>query len=427
MASDAFARKVSLLSVLALLMAAAFGYGYCVGAYELWPYSTMNDMRRGGRQLVKYGRFVPNNLVVDAPADAPRQRFTMHRQDDAISGQYVVVGWTDEHETYAGWLYDAAGTLKHTWVIDYGTLDPDGPRNGGDMPHAAAVLEDGSMLVSFDKGDVMARIDACGQPLWTKTGVYHHSLDRAEDGSFWTWRGPGTAYGHHNYLENFDPETGETLRELELVEDIIKRSGHFSAAFGVRPDHPFEQHDIDPPNEVAVDIFHPNDIGVLHSSMADAFPQFEAGDLVISLRTISLVAVVDGDDGTTKWSSNGPWRYQHDPDFLPDGTISVFNNNSHRPLSEIIVIDPVSGVYTNPLIDGDFRFYTEAMGKHQYLPNGNILIVVPGEGRVVEVTSRGDKVLEFNNVSQISDEFNMHIENAMWLPEEYFDSSPTCS
>lgn len=65
------------------------------------------------------------------------------------------------------------------------------------------------------------------------------------------------------------------------------------------------------------------------------------------------------------------------------------------------------------------------MGKHQLLPNGNLLIVVPDEGRVLETTRSGDLVFEFNNM--FDDDYNAHVENAMWLPKDFFEPSPSCA
>jgi hypothetical protein len=50
--------------------------------------------------------------------------------------------------------------------------------------------------------------------------------------------------------------------------------------------------------------------------------------------------------------------------------------------------------------------------------------VSPDEGRVIEVTSGGDKVLEFNNV--LSEHYNAIITNGVWLPLDYFKSVPHC-
>ena len=67
------------------------------------------------------------------------------------------------------------------------------------------------------------------------------------------------------------------------------------------------------------------------------------------------------------------------------------------------------------------------MGKHQYLPNGNVLVVVPAEGRILEFTGDGQNVMEFNNLSATSVEYNEHVENGLWVPSDYFESLPGCA
>ena len=88
-------------------------------------------------------------------------------------------------------------------------------------------------------------------------------------------------------------------------------------------------------------------------------------------------------------------------------------------------MDPATRQASNELFGGDFRFYTNSMGIHQYLPNDNLLVVVPGEGRIVEVSGRGQKIMEFNNLSR-SAGYNGHVENAQWLPPDYFKKFPSC-
>jgi hypothetical protein len=287
------------------------------------------------------------------------------------------------------------------------------------------VLRDGSIMVNFDDGDIMARLDACSNALWTRHGIFHHSMQRADDGSYWTWRAEGSPVGQHQYLVNFDPDTGDTLREIDMI-GLIRGMGAQAVIFAARPDEKFKHVDRTPENRGTVDRFHPNDIDVLTADLAPAFPGFSAGDLMISLRSLHLVAVLDPDELEFRWWSHGPWRFQHDPDFTADGKISVFDNNMGGARAEIIKMDPVTREVTNELFNGEVRFYTHSMGKHQYLPNGNLLIVVPGEGRVLEVDAHGDKVMEFNNISGKSPENNVHVEHGYWLPADYFDTPPAC-
>ena len=145
-------------------------------------------------------------------------------------------------------------------------------------------------------------------------------------------------------------------------------------------------------------LIHPNDVEVLSSKDAPAFPLFEAGDLLYSMRDVNLVMVFDPDTLEVKWYQHGPWLRQHDPDFLPDGRISIFNNRLGYDYSNIMTVDPVTRetkvIYES---QGEPRFYTGLRGKHQHLANGDILITSTHEGRAFEVTPDGEIVWQYIN------------------------------
>ena len=416
-------KRIFLVSAWLLFGGLSFWGGFLVELYKLWPEPFLVRVQRVPVSLWKFGTIAPDNLIVSPPKSASRERFVVHDRSRRMNGYYGLLGWDDERGTYSAWLYRTDGQLLHTWNLNYWALDPDGPRNRGDAPHAFWILPDGSFMVSFDWGDVMARVDPCGQPTWTKTGTYHHSLEPADDGTFWTWRGDGSSHGHRQFMVNFDPATGNTLREIELA-DVIRKAGPLAITFGVPADFQFRDATAD--GQVS-DIFHPNDVEALRATEAGMFPQFETGDLLISLREVNLVAVIDPHDLSVKWQQQGPWRWQHDPDFALDGTISVFNNNEGRDRSEIVKIHPSTGQISNELHDGGVSFYTASMGTHQYLPNGNVFLVVPDEGRVLELSPNGREVVEFNNVFRPAPAYNAHVANGMWLPEGYFSTLPSCA
>ena len=425
------AKVVPVVSAGFLVGLLVFGYGIAVGKYQVWPWASLEQVKDVFDSYRRYGRLVPAaNLFSRAPADAPREAFHVHQADAVMPGYYVFVGWDDSSDGFAAWLYDSSGELQHRWFWDYEQLDLDenGPTNGSTMPHAFKVMPDGSALVSFDKGDVMARIDACGKPVWRLPGIYHHSMEFTDDGSVWTWRGGGNAtWGPYNYLVEFDPENGEILREIGLIEDMIQPDPDLARLFSVRADHPFVSGDGDNEAMNPYDFFHPNDLEELPAAIADQFELFSAGDLMMSFRNLDLVIVMGPDAKAVKWYGTSPWRRQHDPDFRPDGKISIFSNNGPVGRSEIYVVDPSTGEVTNELEAGNLRFFSTAMGKHQYLPNGNVLITVPAEGRIIEVDSGGDKVLEFNNLVAGMASQNAHVENGLWFPVDYFSTQPSCT
>lgn len=417
-------KRIFVLSLVFLLIAIPFGYGLAVGQFQIWPYEPIKLAWNAALSIKKFGKVVPEDRRVRAPPGAERQVFTVLDPAHMSDGYYVFGVWDDEKQLYGARLYDDKGKLLHTWVWNYDALDPDGPLNGSDAPHAFHVLPDGSVIVGFDKGDIMVRLDYCGRPIWTKHGVYHHAVTRDDDGNFWTWHGEHTPYAQYQYIQKFDAKTGKKIREIGLVEDIIRKMGPQAVIFGVRPDYPFQHFDHTPEDETT-DLFHPNDVDVLTADLAPKFPMFKAGDLLLSFRTINLVTVNDPETGRVKWWSTGPWIGQHDPDFAPDGKISVFDNNTDRGRSEIIKIDPATRAISNDLFYGNARFFSDYQGKEQYLPNGNILIVVPDQGRILEVTSTGQKVMEYDNV--VSPDYNEHVYNGMWVPLNYFQRFPQCT
>jgi hypothetical protein len=427
--SDVIAKRLFQMSVVGAAVAAVFAYGLAVERYQLWPYARLHALADTAKSLAEFGELVPvpSGRRVRAPSGASREIFALHAPEHISDGYYVFVGWDSDASVYAAWLYDNKGKRHHTWPLDYSALDEDGPLNGGDHPHAFTVLADGSVIVGFDDGDVLARLDACGRALWKKPGVFHHAMAQAGDGTVWAWRGENSAYADYQYLENFDIETGALLREIGLVEDILAQEGPLSAVFAVRRTHAFRKLDRDPENRMGTDLYHPNDVDVLHADVAPAFPMFSAGDLLLSFRNLNLIAVLDPNTNQVKWWSNGPWLGQHDPDFRSDGVISVYSNNTGRMRSEIVTMNPATREVANELLDGDVQFYSDFMGVHQALPNGNVLIAVPSEGRILEVSARGDLVMEFNNVSPAHLNYNEHIENAVWVPLDYYEAMPHCA
>ena len=126
---------------------------------------------------------------------------------------------------------------------------------------------------------------------------------------------------------------------------------------------------------------------------------------MVSLRQIDLVFVVDPATGKVKWADSQSWIMQHDPDFIGDGWIGVFDNN--RDLTErgtmmggsrIIAVRPHTGeqkmLYP---VEGAAPFYTEFGGKWQTLANGNMLITEARAARVFEATPAGETVWEWVN------------------------------
>jgi hypothetical protein len=342
--------------------------------------------------------------------------FKMHHPERAAPGYTLIAGLSTEQSrsTFDVVLYDADGSILHKWPVDYSILDPDGPQPLHVMLHGMEVFEDGSLAVTFDAGKVIARVDACGQPMWTTPGEFHHSVSADGRGGIWAWR--------NEVIVQLDPETGEVAREISLKDEIMQagegQQGILSIRSYIDADGAALRYD--------ADAFHANDVEPLRPDMADAFPQFEAGDLLISLRELNLLAVVDPHDGRLLWWQHGPWLKQHDPDFQPDGTITVYDNASGLGASRILRIDPMSRK-TETLFAGSEAqpFYSWQRGKHQMLANGNVLVTESERGRVFEVAPDGTLVWERERVWD--PDRNVVVTEARHLDSDFFrDGTPSC-
>jgi len=426
---ERYGKLIFLASSMFILFLLVFFYGAMVGRFEYWPYKTLQEAKVTTLTLLRTGTLSPENRLIRAPAERAG-RIEIPRPDLVADGYRVFLGWNQNAGGYAAWLFDETGEELHTWAIDCHALDPHGPKNQA-MPHGLRVLRDGSLVVNFKDCDVMGRLDACGNPVWARAGLFHHEFGRGDDGSIWVWRGEESVHSQTQYLVNFDPHFGDTIKEIRFLDDVVKLDERQTSLFAVSDDFSPVHFEQDPKNEDH-DVFHPNDIDVLPSRLADRFPGFSAGDLLLSLRNLHMVAVVDPVTHRVKWNAYGPWRYQHDPDFTENGKISVYNNRKHHNengaavyRTEIIAIDPSTRAVSNELRDGGLEFSSKEMGTHQRMPNGNVLIVIPDEGRIIEVSASGHPVYEFNNV--YSDAYNGHVENAQFVGKDYFSTVPTCA
>lgn len=412
---------VSALSGLALLTIVGFLVGFYVAHWRWFPYREITVGVDILQSLFRHGEVIGEGRRPMAPVGASRIPATIHDADAAIGeGYYSLLGWDVEQKSYSVRLYDAAGTLMHIWPIDEPSFS-DKPKHRQNNPHPMEVLADGSILIGFDSIDLIARLDACGEPIWVREGFFHHSFARSVDGGFWTWYGEKSANGQIQDLLKFDPESGADMTRISFTRDVVTRSHDTAMAFSMYPDFPFVPDDQLPP-----DIFHPNDVEELMPEIAATFPLFEAGDLMLSLRELDMIAVISP-TGELKWAKYGPWLRQHDPDFEPGGLISVYNNSRSRPRSAILTIDPVTLEVTDALPGFEGPFKSEFRGKHQLLPNGNRLVTIPEQGQAIEITPEGKVAVEFNNIVNETSEFNEDLVNAKWMPEGYFDTIPSCS
>jgi len=412
---------VSAVSGLVLFSLVIGATGFWVAHRELWPYKIIIEAKQIVLSFIQHGEVIPLDRRRIAPKDASPAAATVHDAAASMgSGHYALLAWDNAHGSYVVFLYDASGARAHTWPVDTSVLTDDADHTDY-VPHAMELLPDGSVLVSFDGLKLVTRLNPCGDAIWSNPMSYHHSFSPASDGGVWTWQGDGTAFGQIQDILKFDPLTGEDMLRISLTEDVIKKSPENAMVFSMFTDFPFTPGDQSPH-----DHFHPNDVEELMPELAAAFPQFAAGDLMLSFRQLDMVLIMS-QAGEIKWYRQGPWLKQHDPDFEPGGRIAIYNNGEVRPRSSILLIDPKSGVVTDALPAFTAPFTNMFRGKHQLLPNGNRLITIPAQGQALEVAPDGRVVMEFNNIIPGKPGVHDDVANAKWVPDGFFETIPQCT
>ena len=408
----------------ASLLVLAFGYGFASHAWGLFPKTYVEQAWRQGRQAFQSSEIFqssekrPNVSTYDRVYD--RAGVTNHDAEEVRPGLTLITSpWRDS----IGWkhglrLIDAQGRVLHEWEIDKERIFQSNRVRGSvtwSSIHGAHVLPNGDALVNFLYLG-MLRVDACGDVLWTMRENNHHSIARVEDGSFWV---PGASESRRSRSEGY-PNGFPGLGEKKVwVDQLLRISGEGKVlqkigVLDVLYDNDLERYlskawgpwggtVLPNSGKYKADITHMNDIEPLSPSMAQEYPLFEAGDLLVSLRGPHLVFVLDPESMKVKWHTSESLSYQHDPDYIGDGWIGILDNNpdfTERGKmsggSRIVAIQPHTDstriLFPTPRSDS---FYTAGHGKWQQLENENMLLTEARAGRAVEVTSDGKTVWEW--------------------------------
>jgi hypothetical protein len=278
------------------------------------------------------------------------------------------------------------------------------------------LFPDGRLLVIFQAtGDTpygygLAMLDKDSNVLWTFDENVHHELDIAENGDIYVLT--------HRIAKQV-PQGLEFIPLPSLVDDLVvlspdgkerKRVPILEAFLNSpyrfmldqiknQPEPPKFGQPGGPPVPVKSrgvnskgDILHTNYINILTGKMARSFPMFRAGQVLISSRELSALAVLDIESGKVEWAALGPWQGQHCPTFLENGNILLLDNHGNPMNSRVIEYDPRNQAFPwwEPKVPGTFQ--TKVRGLVQRLPNQNTFIVDSEVGDLREVTPDGEQV-----------------------------------
>jgi hypothetical protein len=302
--------------------------------------------------------------------------------------------------------------------VPFSAIWPAPPHLRGEIKDASVYFNDGHLYPNGDitvviegpisaknpsNGFGLAKLDRESHVLWKYAEKCHHDLDVAED---------GTVYALVNEFIEKVPSGMEYLPTPCMVDflDVISPEGKrqkripLLEAFHDSPYAPLlcmleKPSPIGGPampgravpafrdDQRRLDVLHTNAVKVLRPALAPKFPRFRAGQFLICPRQLDAIAVLDPESGKVVWAARGPWRAQHDPSFLDNGHLLLFDNFGSPRGSRVLEYDPDTQAFpwSYPAENGT-PFFSHIRGMCQRLPNGNTLIVNSDAGEVFEVT-----------------------------------------
>jgi len=401
-------------------------WGYSIGKFGVFPAKVIDPMVeevqgffRGGdaepektaldrimlhRQEFRSDAFKAEDNITWEPArkieisgPAKSGRFYIYDETFRDNGYLLISRYSFEHKQVIVELLLLSNlTIMHQWIPPISKiLELDGlPESeketnsisGYRMQHPF-LLDDGSIV--FHSGDgALVRLDKKSDIVWIIPRIlFHHSIEMGADGNLYVPVVVPKDNAYH-YIDDVFREEGYAivspdgaLVKIVTIFRILVENGYRGIVLG-RP-------------TLGTDPFHLNDVQPI---VKDA-GLLRTGDIAMSMRHNSTVLVYRPIEDKILALSVGPWLAQHDVSPLPNGNLSVFNNeyimdqrfNSlKRPFSSIVIWDPLSNFFTEPYnhVLKNFKVYTASQGRARILPNGDAYIEESNSGRLLRVSSK---------------------------------------
>lgn len=443
--------------LLGLMVLLGGTWAFAMLKWEVFPYRPLHeinafvrgnpaDQRPFWDRLKAEFVYAPYTFVAtsEATLEPPAEPIPMTLADDFAGDQVVVDGMTmaavegptryfvlfgsfvfpQAQRNWGAIALDSTGVVHRAWAIAPERYESRAGHIG------LAVTADGA--IATNTGGVLTAYDWCGGQRWAAEWTpspggridhdaadaydWHHDIV-ARDGVLHTFRGLSTMA--------VDASTGAIISEITGA-DLVRwgwRDGlHL---FEARRSAPYTEDTFSPETlaeSFHFDPFHLNKVDVLDAARAVAYPMFEEGDLLISMRELDLVVVVRPGSEQIVWWRYGLTSAQHDATFV-DGGIEVFDNEfaSMPPAPRIVRLD-LEAQAAETVFDLS-RWKMEMRVKGNFERNGTELLVVDDDaGRMIlgDIPSAAIDVMFENGVAAEGERFNLQLRNATQLDAATF-------
>jgi hypothetical protein len=374
--------------------------------YKLPPHRHIYHALEGGQawfQQYKDTSTAPENTDTNQKVASQKKQ----RGRTAFNG-YTLVTLRFNEPPY---LIDMKGNTVHKWNISFRKIWPRPRHIQRAVPDYLTFIEgahlypNGDLLVIYTGytdtpwGYGIAKVDKDGKVLWTYDERTHHNvhIDR-KNGHIYALL---HHFRNHNELQVTGLQYPVLADAIAILSSEGKELDRISLVNAFK-DTAFETflYNVPAVGHFTWDLLHTNNVMKLEPEMAKHFPMFKEGHLLVSMRNISTIAMIDPASKKVVWAKRGPWEYQHDAQFLPNGRILIMDNlgyfGNRRIQTRLLEFDPASGgiswSYPN---HAPYQFMNPIYGHVQRLPNGNTLSSETFSMNLFEVTPDGKMVWSY--------------------------------
>ena len=297
------------------------------------------------------------------------------------------------------WLIDMQGRIVHHWKMSaksgpYGKLLPN-----GNLLYQCLASEEQKKAADAPtlsgQGGVIREVDWNNNLVWEYVDPFmHHDYCRLENGNTMVLKYYAVPSEFMDKIEGGIPETEHDNKIWADQFDEVTPEGKVVWSW--------KSHEhMDPkdwpicPLDTRAEWNHGNTCYIMDN-----------GDILTSFRNLHKICIIDKKTGDIKWEYGGlgVLAHQHDPHPVPpNGNFLIFDNGQHRALNEVNYSRVIELNPKNKEIEWEYRapvnmeFFSAACSNAQRLSNGNTLICETMEGRIFEVTPKGEIVWEFIN------------------------------
>ena len=294
-------------------------------------------------------------------------------------------------------------------VLVQGSLEKDTEKESrvtrGDGPSPPIDPMDGSRWLPR-RASYLARYSASGSLVWRRSSFSHHDLEVDPQGKILTLGlGDREVAGlpiQDNTIKVLSA-TGETEKFWSLLDLLSSKPDVFELP--LTTSFPRAKN-----SNGRLDLLHANAAKRMpFPALASRGRVYCATCVLITVRHQNLVAIIDLEAAELLWVwGPGALQYPHEGQWLDNGNVLIFDNGSEeRGYSRVVEVRPTfdSNGSLPTTAAGEIvwsyeakspkDFFTRARGTAQPLENGNVLIASSQQGRVFEITRRGEIVWEY--------------------------------